>query len=359
MLRRNALPLWGYFPISGYNDGTFRPGNPVTRAQLAKIIVLSQGWALYSPPAPTFTDVPASHAFYPYIETAYSHNVMEGFCDGTFRPDNPVSRAELARYLYAAVTQPGWPTHRAPTLLSTCIPLLTATPTPTGTVTATGATSTSTPSGVPASTITATPSIPAPTTTNTPTGTPTLIPMTVSDVHPSDYFYEAVRMLYGRGIISGYADNIFRPYNNTTRGQLSKIIVLAKGWSVYNPITATFRDVPMGSPFFAYVETAYAHQVISGYGCGDGCLEFRPGNSITRGQLCKIVVLAQEWPLYDPPSPTFIDVPPADPFFRYVETAYSRGIISGYDCGPGCLEFRPGNNAIRGQICKIVYGASN
>jgi hypothetical protein len=44
-----------------------------------------------------------------------------------------------------------------------------------------------------------------------------------------------------------------------------------------------------------------------------------------------------------------------DPFFGFVETAYSRGVVSGYDCGAGCLEFRPGNNATRGQICKIVY----
>jgi hypothetical protein len=46
-----------------------------------------------------------------------------------------------------------------------------------------------------------------------------------------------------------------------------------------------------------------------------------------------------------------------DPFYGYVETAYAHTIISGYSCGPGCLEFRPGNNATRGQICKIVYQA--
>ena len=46
-----------------------------------------------------------------------------------------------------------------------------------------------------------------------------------------------------------------------------------------------------------------------------------------------------------------------DPFFQFVETAYCHGIISGYACGPSCLEFRPGNNATRGQIGKIVYQA--
>jgi hypothetical protein len=69
------------------------------------------------------------------------------------------------------------------------------------------------------------------------------------------------------------------------------------------------------------------------------------------------VVLAEGWPLYTPAAPTFRDVPSTGPFYVHVETAHSRGIVSGYSCGSGCLEFRPGNNATRGQICKIVYGA--
>ncbi|MFL5733755.1 MAG: S-layer homology domain-containing protein, partial [Chloroflexia bacterium] len=44
-----------------------------------------------------------------------------------------------------------------------------------------------------------------------------------------------------------------------------------------------------------------------------------------------------------------------DAFYQYIETAYRHGIISGYECGTGCLEFRSGNNATRGQISKIVY----
>ena len=78
---------------------------------------------------------------------------------------------------------------------------------------------------------------------------------------------------------------------------------------------------------------------------------------MTRAQLCKIVVLARSWPIYTPPTPTFRDVATTDPFYSHIETAYSHGIISGYSCGTGCLEFRPGNNATRGQICKIVYQA--
>ena len=95
------------------------------------------------------------------------------------------------------------------------------------------------------------------------------------------------------------------------------------------------------------METAYSHAVISGYSDGT----FRPGNNVTRGQLTKIIVGAKGWSLVCPAQGTFSDVPRDNPFYCYVETAVSKGIISGYSDGT----FRPGNNATRGQICKIVY----
>ena len=52
-----------------------------------------------------------------------------------------------------------------------------------------------------------------------------------------------------------------------------------------------------------------------------------------------------------PADRAFIDVPITDPFYCYIETAYSRNIISGYSDGT----FRPGNNATRGQITAIIY----
>ncbi|MFL5731848.1 MAG: S-layer homology domain-containing protein, partial [Chloroflexia bacterium] len=176
-----------------------------------------------------------------------------------------------------------------------------------------------------------------------------------SDVHTTDYFYEPVRYLFCQGVISGYADGTFKPYNNTTRGQLAKIVVLAEGWNIYVPPSPTFRDVPTNHAFYSYVETAYSHSIISGYSCGAGCLEYRPGNNVTRGQLCKIVALARNWAPYTPVTPTFRDVLGTQTFYTYIETAYRHNIISGYTCGTGCLEFHPGDNATRGQISKIVY----
>src|SRR5439155_12001254 len=211
-----------------------------------------------------------------------------------------------------------------PTLTPTPSPDRTLTPTPTPTQTPT-----------PALTQTSTPAQP----------TPTPCPMSFADVHSTDYFYEPVRYLYCHGVISGYGDNTFRPGNLTTRGQLAKIIVLAEGFTFYTPPAPTFQDVALDNPFYTFIETAYHRGIISGYNCGSGCLEYRPGNNVTRAQVCKIIVLAEGWTPYTPPNPTFRDVPATDPFYQQVETAYNHGIISGYNCGSGCLEFRPGNNA--------------
>jgi amidase len=193
-----------------------------------------------------------------------------------------------------------------------------------------------------------------------------------SDVQPADYFAAAVHDLACRGVISGYADGTFRPYNLTSRAQMVKIVVLGFGYPIQTPAPAryTFADVPPAHPFWSVIETAGAAGIVSGYTCGgpgepcdgDHRPYFRPYSLVTRGQLSKIVVGGAGWPVLNPPGATFADVDPAHPFYGFVETAAAHSVISGYDCGsPGepCDSdyrpyFRPANDATRGQIAKIV-----
>ncbi|HKP51102.1 MAG TPA: S-layer homology domain-containing protein [Chloroflexia bacterium] len=187
-------------------------------------------------------------------------------------------------------------------------------------------------------------------TTNTGPTSPATCALPFTDVQTSDYFYEGVFNLFCRGAIGGYPDNTFRPGNNTTRGQLAKIEVLAKGWELVDPATPSFSDVVRDNPFYQYIETALVHNVLGGYTDGT----FRPTAEVTRSQLAKVVVSAEGWPLVTPGSPTFSDVPSGSTFYSYVETAVAHGVLSGYTDGM----FRPGNAATRGQIAKIVYLAT-
>lgn len=194
-----------------------------------------------------------------------------------------------------------------------------------------------------------------------------------NDAPPGSPFYENVRCLACRDILSGYGcgatgepcpGNYFRPNANVTRGQAAKIIANAAGYTDAIPSSKqTFRDVPPDSPFWLFIERVYAHGAISGYACGgpgEPCpgAYFRPGNNLTRGQLAKISTEVAGYS-ETPSGQSFNDVPPDSPFYVYIERARLHEVISGYACGdpgepcPGAY-FRPGNNVTRGQTAKII-----
>jgi hypothetical protein len=88
---------------SGDPDGAFRPADPVTRAEAAKWLVLALGLRP-DPPGPLpFSDA-AGHwaARDGYLQAAAAGGLVSGFPDGAFRPDQPVTRAELAKMAAAA-----------------------------------------------------------------------------------------------------------------------------------------------------------------------------------------------------------------------------------------------------------------
>src|SRR5206468_3237809 len=123
--------------------------------------------------------------------------------------------------------------------------------------------------------------------------------------------------LYCHGIISGYADGTFRPYNNMTRAQATKLVVLGFDIPRYVPRNPTFWDVPPDHPFFVYVESLWHDLMSRGgvIGYPDG--SFRPDNWVTRGQFCKIVWSAACWPIDTTGGPHFSDVPVGSTFYAH------------------------------------------
>jgi hypothetical protein len=258
------------------------------------------------------------------------------------------TRAGAQQDIYVARgTLNGGPTP-TPTMSATASP---APPTTTATATPPAPSETAAPPTATAPpALTATAPVPSATATAPPSATPTAsatsCAITFTDAHPSDYFYSSVQYLACHGAISGYADGTFRPYNVTTRGQMVKIIVLAFSVPTYTPAAPTFSDVPVADPFYGYIETAAHAGIVSGYAGGT----FRPAANVTRGQLSKITVVAAGWSLQNPAAPSFTDVAPGSAFYPFVETAVCHGIVSGYSD----RTFRPGADAVRGQIAKIV-----
>ena len=78
--------------VDGYPDGTFRPDAPITRAEMAKIISL---FAKHDKSESRFSDI-AGHWAEPYIKLAAGNGWIAGYPDGTFGPQRNITRAETA-----------------------------------------------------------------------------------------------------------------------------------------------------------------------------------------------------------------------------------------------------------------------
>jgi methionine-rich copper-binding protein CopC len=83
--------------ISGYPDGTFRPDNNVTRAEFAKMLVVALDLAPDAAAAAGFADAAEIPAWARgYVGAAVKAGLIKGYEDKTFRADRQITRAELA-----------------------------------------------------------------------------------------------------------------------------------------------------------------------------------------------------------------------------------------------------------------------
>ena len=80
--------------VKGYEDGSFRPNAPITRAELGAIATrfFAETGATYEPG--TFTDVTGDEWFANAIQDAVNLGLIGGYPDGTVRPNNNITRAE-------------------------------------------------------------------------------------------------------------------------------------------------------------------------------------------------------------------------------------------------------------------------
>ncbi len=168
--------------VSGYSDGTFRPNNPVTRGQLSKVVSNSAGFS-DTQTTQMFEDVPVGSTFFDFIGRLASRGYIGGYpCGG---PGEPCGAGNLP---------------------------------------------------------------------------------------------------------------YFRPNANASRAQITKIDSNAAGYTD-NPSGQQFEDIPVGSTYYTYTYRLVTRSIMSGYPCGgpgepcgSGNLPyFRPNNNATRGQTSKIV----------------------------------------------------------------------
>jgi uncharacterized lipoprotein YddW (UPF0748 family) len=97
--------------MQGYPDGTFRPDAGMTRAEMAALMFAAFPAAPPIRPPVSFSDVPPSNWAYQAIRWAYERGFLSGYPDGTFRPNQMASRLQAVLILGStqSVTNPWVP----------------------------------------------------------------------------------------------------------------------------------------------------------------------------------------------------------------------------------------------------------
>lgn len=85
--------------IQGYEDGTFRPDATLTRAHASKILALSLKLDTRNVKDPGFKDLNKTQWYYAYVAALANAGYISGFEDGTFRPNAPMTRAHASKII--------------------------------------------------------------------------------------------------------------------------------------------------------------------------------------------------------------------------------------------------------------------
>jgi hypothetical protein len=94
----NAVYAEGIFQGNG---NQFGPDNYLTRAQMAAILV--RAFDLNGSTSKTFKDVPSTHWAHDYVKKLAASGITTGYSDGTFKPEDTVTRAQFAAFIHRAL----------------------------------------------------------------------------------------------------------------------------------------------------------------------------------------------------------------------------------------------------------------
>lgn len=92
--------------VHGDADGLFQPDRDISRAEFAAIVVRALGLAPESGTSP-FADVQTTDWYASAVHTAYAYGLINGFADGTFRPDEKITREQAMVMISKAMTIAG------------------------------------------------------------------------------------------------------------------------------------------------------------------------------------------------------------------------------------------------------------
>lgn len=163
--------------VQGYGDGTYQPDVYVSRDQMAVYISRALAGGESNVPeftgTPSFTDVPLTWWALKHIEYAVANNVVQGYQDNTYHPEDIVDRAQMAVYVARAMVAP-----QGDAAFDTYIPVA---------------------------------------------------PRNFPDVPSDSWGYKQIEYCVEHGVVQGYDDNLYHPEREVTRAQMAVYVCRAFG----------------------------------------------------------------------------------------------------------------------------------
>ena len=99
--RSDILWMYDSHLSTGWDDGTYRPYQPISREAMAAFMYRLAGNPAFTPPTTSpFVDVPTSSLFYKQIAWLQAEGLANGWDDGTYRPASSISREAMAAFIY-------------------------------------------------------------------------------------------------------------------------------------------------------------------------------------------------------------------------------------------------------------------
>ncbi|WP_419064666.1 S8 family peptidase [Ellagibacter isourolithinifaciens] len=182
-----------------------------------------------------------------------------------------------------------------------------------------------------------------------------------SDVHPGEWFYNAVYFAKAHGIMNGVGDTgEFQPSAPTTRAQAATVLynVYSKGEVASS---CNKPDVDQSEWYANAVNWCVAHGIMTGY--DDGSNTFGPNDSLTREQMCKVLAIATkaDYASADPAKyNALLGTEETDEWARpFVVWAVDEGLVNGIDNHDGTHALDPLGLVYRCQTAQIFANAIN
>ncbi len=176
------------------------------------------------------------------------------------------------------------------------------------------------------------------------------------DVPEDSWAAPYIYNLADRGIVGGYGDGTFKPWDNVQRCEYAKMLVNIAEVELVSSTVSPYTDVPVGEWYFPYVSSA---PFITGY-VSDGTLFFAPEEPASREDVAvaMVKVLGVDISKYEDPdgflAERFSDWEDISAHNRaYIAASVDKGVITGDEDGT----FRAKDPIIRAEVVAVLYRA--